>query len=544
MKVANTILLSTTLAISMYAVEIVEYDKENGFIYYSDGSIYMSEETQPQTDNIDIVQTESYEQPIQDLEIIETIPLDQSTQLINEELEIIQTIPVDQPTPTIKTYIPTKTCQTKSCKPMIKNNNGKFIGSVKLLHVLDGKDNGYDTTTGSAYYLKAGYVTPSINGFSAKVTGYVVGDTGLTKTGPNDNNANGQFMGEKTKNKTDILKTKANIEEAYLKYKGKNLKAQVGHFRLNTPMTKNSASTVPNIYEGTLVSSKAVLKDTIVVGSHITKMAYGARALSEWGRIGEKTNTSTGSVKVYGEQDIEILAGDESLPVNIRRGKYVNFGEISGIDDTAGISIVGLINKSIQNTTIQAWEYYAYDVANITYVDGMAKFKLKNGVNTMIGAQIMHQSIKNADGNPMLLGLKGAVSYNGAKLIIAVNKSNGDAILNVWGGDPAYTSTGLSKNAYRPDVTAFKIVGKYNLSKLNQALPKNLNLMIAHGNYSKSSLKNAQKDATETDIALKYKPMKNLLFKLANVQRETEFDGYKGKDKTQNTTKFVMKYKF
>jgi hypothetical protein len=208
------------------------------------------------------------------------------------------------------------------------------------------------------------------------------------------------------------------------------------------------------------------------------------------------------------------------------------------------MTIIGAINKSIKNTTIQAWEYVIYDIANITYVDSMAKFKLSNGVKTMIGAQIMHQNIKNKAENPILFGLKGAASYKGAKLILAINKSNGDAMLNIWGGDPAYTSMIQSNNAYRPNVTAVKIVGSYKIPDFKGALPKNLSLTVAHGNFNKSSLKKAQKDATETDIALKYKPKKNILFKLVNIQRETEFDGYKGIEKTQNMTKFVMKYKF
>lgn len=522
MKLLNTTLLASALTIALLAneksSEVINYDKENGFVYYADGSVFM----------INNALLKYEDKSIENLETTEKIPL--------SDLDIKPIAQVEQP-------IPIDTTPTQTIKKKQKNNTGKFVGNIKLLHVLDGKDNGYDTTTGSTYYLNGGYVTPEVNGFSAKVTGYIVGDTGLTKTGPNDTIANAQFMGEKTSEKTDILETKANIEEAYIKYKDKNLKAQVGHFTLNTPMTKNTVSTVPNLYEGGIVSSKALVDDTIVVGSHITKMAYGARALSDWSRIGEKTDTG-GSVKVYGDENIETLAGDETLPVNIRRGKFVNFGEIANIDNTPGMSIVGAINKSIKNTTVQAWEYFIYDVANITYVDGMAKFTLANGVKTMVGAQLMHQNIKDTDGSPTLFGLKTAASYKGAQLILAINKSNGNAMLNIWGGDPAYTSMVHSKNAYRPDVTAVKVVGKYKLSNLSTTLPKNLSLMIAHGNFGKSSLENVQKDATETDIVLKYKPKKNLLFKLANVQRETEFDGYKDKEKTQNTTKFVMKYKF
>lgn len=547
MKLLHTILISSFLSVILFASDktVINYDKKNGFIYYSDGSVYMINK---------------------ELEIAETTPLITN----DEELEIVESIPLSQPVATYDAKVEQHVSLTPKLDKIDKNHltkignsrqnggvhlisskktkskDGKFVGNIKLIHVIDGKDNGYDTTTGSTYYVNGGYETAEVNGFSAKVTGYVVGDTGLTETDKSAKIANGQFMGEKTNDKTTILKTKANIEEAYIKYKNPKFKAQVGHMKLNTPMTKNTISTVPNLYEGAIVSSKALLDNTIVVGAHITKMAYGARAISDWSRIAEKTTTG-GAVKVYSvdqEKEIETLAGDEALPGKIRRGKFVNFGKISDIDDTVGMTIVGAINKSIKNTSVQAWEYFIYDVANITYVDGMTKFRLKNGVKTMVGAQIMHENIKEKGGNPMLFGVKGAASYKGAQLIIAINKSNGDAILNVWGGDPAYTSMVHSKNAYRPDVTAIKLVGKYKLSNLSATLPKNLSLTVAHGNFSKSSLKNAQKDATETDIALKYKPKKNILFKLVNVQRETEFDGFKGKDKTQNMTKFVVKYRF
>ena len=432
MKSLNTILLSSLLSVTLLVADkskdIINYDKINGFIYYSDGSVDMINDN-PAVEKLEMIN----ETPaIEELEMAQTIPLTQP--IITHVAEVKQAVVASTPKPTQIHTAPTPTISKKQ-----KNKNGKFVGNIKLLHVLDGKDNGYDTTTGSTYYVTGGYETAEVNGISAKVTGYVVGDTGLTDTDEGAKLANGQFMGKKTKDNNTVVKTKANIQEAYLKYKNKNLKAQVGHFRLNTPMTKNSVSTVPNLYEGAMVTSKALLDDTIVIGSHITKMAYGARAISDWSRIGEKTDTA-GAVKVYGDANIETLAGDETLPVKIRRGKFVNFGEISNIDNTAGMTIVGGINKSIKNTTIQAWEYFIYDVANITYIDGMAKFKLTNGVNTMVGAQIMHQNIKDTDGNPTLFGLKAAASYKGAKLILAVNKSNGDAMMNLWGGDPAYTS--------------------------------------------------------------------------------------------------------
>lgn len=489
---------------------VVKYDKENGIVYYADGTIYQV--------------------PVQEAPTPLTVPQVQSTtEIISEEQSVhkTETLPKVSPAPLKK----------------VKKSKSGITGSAKLIHIVNGKDNGYDANTGSAYYLDLGYQTPEVNGLSAKISGYVVGDTGLTDKDETVGKA--IFLGENTGDNDDVTETQVNLGETYLKYRNNTFKAQVGHYELNTPMTKNATSTVPNLYEGVLVSSDKIIDDTIVVGTHISRMAYGARSLADWGLIGEKTGTA-GAIKVYSNDTAQFTttADDAAMP-NVRRGEYTNMGKISGAgENTAGVTAVGVINTSLKNTTIQAWEYYAFDVANITYIDGMAKIKLQNGINTMVGAQIMHQNVDNQDGNPMLFGVKGAVGYKGAKLILAVNKSNGDVILNAWGGDPAYTSSIFSKNAYRPDVDAYKVIGQYNIPALKDGFPKNMTLMVSYANYGRSSLANTQQDATETDIVLKYKPQKNLLLMLFNAQRESEFNGLNDKDKTQDQTRFVMKYQF
>ncbi len=417
----------------------------------------------------------------------------------------------------------------------------KISGNIKLGHTFDGKDNGYDTTTGSFYYLNLAYQTATYNGFDAKISASIVGDTGLTDK--NKRITKGAFMGENIGD--HILDTKYQIEEAYIKYKKGKTKFKAGHFRLNTPMTHNATSTVPNLYEGLIFSSREILDKSIVIGGFIPRMAYGARALSDWSRIGEKTGTA-GSVKVYSVDDDPTPDVTElSLPQNgIRRGKWTNMGKITGSDDNSYLFLGGILNKSLPNTTIQAWEYFTNDLVNIFYIDAMKKEELSNGIKTMIGAQFMLQKVKNESGTPMLFGLKGALSYQELKFIAAYNKSNSDKIFNLWGGDPAFTSSSISKNAYRPDVDAYKFIAQYKVPTFNGKLPKGISLMVSHAIYSKSSLPNTQKDASETDTKLKYMPNKDLMFMLVNVQRTTEFDGYEGKDKTQNTSKFVIKYRF
>jgi hypothetical protein len=125
-------------------------------------------------------------------------------------------------------------------------------------------------------------------------------------------------------------------------------------------------------------------------------------------------------------------------------------------------------------------------------------------------------------------------------------------MLNAWGGDVAYTSSIFSRNAYRKDVTAYKIGAKYKIRK-------GLTLKVAHAHYKKSDSKAVEKiikagstgskispldDATESDIILSYKASKNLSIKIFHAKRSSEYNGVNGKDLTQAHTRVVGVYKF
>ena len=368
-----------------------------------------------------------------------------------------------------------------------------------------------------------------------------MGDTGYTKTDADEKIAKGMFMGKASKtDRTSILESKQDLQDLFIDYKCSSFKARVGHFELNTPMTKNATSTVPDLYEGAVVTSKKVLKDTTAIAAYLTKMAYGARAISEWGKISEKKGNG-GSIKVNSTQDPTIGSTSLTSPTDmlaIRRGDFTNFGIIGGAEkNIGGLAIAGLVNKSFKNTTIQVWDYYAQDVANVVYADVMKKFKIQKNLKAMVGAQVLTQKIEGLSGTPTLLGAKAGINYKNINLTVAYNKSNNKQIMNVWGGDPGYTSSKYSRNEYRPDVTAYKVIAKYKPMK-------KLLLMASHAKYSKSSWAKTQKDATESNFALKYKITKKLKIAISNVLRTSEFDGLSGKDKTQNYTSMSVVYKF
>ena len=51
-------------------------------------------------------------------------------------------------------------------------------------------------------------------------------------------------------------------------------------------------------------------------------------------------------------------------------------------------------------------------------------------------------------------------------------------------------------------------------------------------------------DAKEADIALTWKPKKNVMLKLFHANRTSEYDGVNGKDLTQAHTRLIGLYKF
>jgi len=414
-------------------------------------------------------------------------------------------------------------------------------GKVSVFQVIRDKSNEYAPNSGSTYTVSLNITTKKVYNTTLTVGGYLNGDTGLSGDDSKSNIkvSGGMFLGDATKGTTSSLaKFTPFLGNFYLTYKDNLRTIKVGHQMLNTPMTKTMYSAVPNFYESAVLSCNRLRPFNITL-AHITKMAYGSKSLTDFGLIGDGSLTAGASVASKNHRAEFLNMGALALAKSTKSGIVLG-------KNTNGVSAISL-NYKKSGLSTRLWQYIAYDISKISYADIDYTLPLKaKGLKLQLSSQAMYENYDNSMNisSANVVGAKVGFLYAKTKLFLAYNHSNSSKFLTPWGGDPAYTSSVFSKNAYRPDVTAVKIIGSYKIPDFQGALPKNMSLTVAHGNFSKSSLKNAQKDATETDIALKYKPKKNILFKLANVQRETEFDGYKGKEKTQNMTKFVMKYKF
>jgi hypothetical protein len=335
--------------------------------------------------------------------------------------------------------------------------------------------------------------------------------------------------------------------EFYLNYAGEGFEINAGRQLYNTPLTDITYSTMPNFHTAFGISTTAVsgLKLSF---DQVTQMSFGARAMTDYGLIGEGTQT----------------AGATVLPNSIGQAEFHDISLIATGDETAdtdGISVFGATYTGIKGAEISVWDYYAYDISNSFYLEGSYGLPV-GGLKMKLLAQYLNQGelgslvednnqggTQNfADGIDFdLFGIKAVLKGSNWMAFAAYNKSNGDTgMFNSWGGDPAYTSSIFSRNAFRENVSAYKIGVKYNFMK-------NLFVMLSHADYGQSDSKGRlpglgivtpRTDAKETDIVFVYKPMKGLMLKLFHANRTSEYDGTNGADLTQAHTRLVAAYSF
>jgi len=416
----------------------------------------------------------------------------------------------------------------------------KISGHVKLIHVLHGKENGFDPETGSSVGFNMKYRTKSFHGLHANVGFHYVGDTSLTnfdkgKNGKYDEKiASGLFL-------TPNFSSKTVLDEANIIYRfndsimikfGRRHPSETLPSYISNPIAMFKISQVENAYEAFSIKVK-VLDGTVATASHITKMMLGSRATTDYALIGEYTNT----------------AGVAISPSKLK-GDFVNIGDLAFIGGnsvkTEGISMLSLVDKSFSKTTIQLWNYYAYDIVNFLNIQVDRTITVGN-LETTLKFQYLNEN----DIGDSLSGHVDASMY-GIMVIFklnpfifsgAYNNSNGE-FFNPWGFDSGFTSSMYSRNEYRDDVNAYKLGVKYSLSK-------NFKLSTSYANYGQSNSYGGNvnrtlypsRDAIEIDTVLSYKVNKKLTLKLLNVLRESEYKS-NASDRKQNQWRFIAQYKF
>ncbi|MBK5931787.1 OprD family outer membrane porin [Halochromatium salexigens] len=413
---------------------------------------------------------------------------------------------------------------------------GELKGRIRAISILSARDNGWDPSSGHGYAVTAGYKSPAWNGFrfnaAASLNGDIFNSTDFDPKAGKERTARGLFL-------NDTGAQKGQLTNINLTFASKQLYAFAGRGQLETPLTKNTYNLVPNAYTVLRVGAKPIEGLDISLGQ-VTQMSLGTRAMTDWGFIGEATGT----------------AGVAQAPnqAGLGQARFFNLGQIAlgpRADDISGMTVASLRYAGLPHTTLSLWNYHVQDIANNVYAEVDAKIPLQ-GMKLDLGAQYLRQDdvgdgTQGIQGGPAiranfgdgdldynLFGLKAGVIGPKKRWTAHVmwNQSNGDtAFLNAFGGDPAFTSSIFSRNAYRKDVNAWGLRASY------QIMP-GLRFMAAYFDYGQSETTGGvlnvtpaatpTKDAEEIDLALVYKPkqIKGLALKTFYVNRTSEYDGF------------------
>ncbi|WP_229860149.1 hypothetical protein [Candidatus Sulfurimonas baltica] len=417
---------------------------------------------------------------------------------------------------------------------------GDVSGLIRFYYVFSpsyiksGRSKDY-SIDGSAIGGHIRYTSPTLSNIGASVALYYAQDTGLNNfDDPDTIGAAGRFF-------TKDYSAKAVLGEVNLFYKDKQHHIIAGRQKIDSPLTNSIYTYMPNMFEALYYSNSNISNNQFIV-LQIDKMAFGTRAPVEFGLIGETTKT----------------AGSTQSAIDIR-GDFLQVEQQILADTTAktnGISGLALINNSLPDTTLHLWDFYIHDIINMLYVDVIYKNKY-NEVPYSFSAQYLNvRSIgKNLASqwldanNANLYGIKASFNYKNISTYVAYNHSGNAKILNPLGGDPAYTSSFFSRNAYRANVDAFKL-------GVNFQLAKNFKIITSHADYGKSTtdgtfspakpLETATQpkgDAIESALLFSYYPIKSINILSGIIYKTSEYF-YSGEQVKLLDLDLLITYKF
>ena len=303
---------------------------------------------------------------------------------------------------------------------------------------------------------KLGFETAPVYGVSAGAVFYTT-------------NAMDASSGTKAKNDTTLFdrdtagyrKNATYLGQAYVQAKLGNTLVKLGRQQLDTPLAgSDDARMLPTLFEAAVVINSDI-KDTTLIGAHVTRIAYGTFANGYPG----------------GELALVSGYGDRA---DYKVGVFQSMGQ-AALGDTAknsGVTAAAAIYKGIPGLTVQVWDYYAHEILNAIYAQADYSWKcLLNPAATMtasvqyIKESDMHDSadLTSAPYYALQLAMK-AGSFNAAVAYSATGTDSGTSyngsVLSPWGGMPAFTQGMVTRHQFFADTTAWKLSAGYNLKDL------------------------------------------------------------------------------
>jgi imipenem/basic amino acid-specific outer membrane pore len=338
--------------------------------------------------------------------------------------------------------------------------------------------------------------------------------------------------------------------EAYIDVTFGSSSLRAGRQLLNTPMAgTDDARMLPNFFEA-YVYTNTGLENTRLVAAHITKFAPGtfANIYAAGGILG-----ATSGYSPVGES-YEKYGGD-----------FANAGSWAVGEATDGVTV---LSAAYQNETLslQAWDYYAWDILNALYVEGRVSWPcgFSDAVKPYMAAQLIKENnvggdlLKNFEGDGRIDSLywavKAGASYLGFSAYAAYSQTSendgGDAsyahaIVSPWGGMPAYTQGMVTRHQFMAGTKAYKGAMTYSFKEHGVDLSASAFYvafdMDEHNGYSAGH----GWTATEPGFDIRYYPaaVRNLQLRL----RGNFPDKFKNTDSDETSWdeyRFIVNYNF
>jgi hypothetical protein len=338
-----------------------------------------------------------------------------------------------------------------------------------------------------------GYDTASWNGLSAGVKFYVVEGVGIHDGPRTSSNYDPSLYG-------DNFTNYGFIGEAYLNYKMGNTNLKIGRQKLNTPLAgADDARMLPNLFEAAVLSNTDI-EDTTLIVAQVTRESVGTFG------------------NVYGKAGALSLQSGYGL--GYKEGTNGHFADMGVIalgagTDTAGVTAGAVIYKGIDNLSLQAWDYYAYDILNAIYLQ--ADYKVS-------AVKLSAQYINESDTGDALAGsvdsnywaIKAGTSIGALSGYVAYSQT-GDSdgtmnggILTPWGGIPAFTQGMVTRHMFFADTATTKAAATYNLKSLTDLDLKATAYYVSFDVGKSNTYTDSAFTAKEAGFDIKYQATKNL----------------------------------
>lgn len=396
----------------------------------------------------------------------------------------------------------------------------KIMGQFRAFYIDRDYNAAFSKNDRSAFAIggKFGFETAAVNGLKFGIMAYTTNAINPNRMGGTNPHMDPSLFGKDRKSVTYI-------GQLYLNYSYKNTTVKIGRQEISTPMAgMDDARMLPNLFEGVVITNKDLPKTTLI-GAHFWNMAYGtfANAYSACSYLGLQSGYGCGG---YTTLNVGLAKYDT--------GNFMNMGKQAIGKANAGVTVLAAIYEGIPNLKLQAWDYYAWDMLNIIYLQG--DYNLKVGdIKTTISAQYINEinvgdNVKKVFGKEVGANLFGAkVNFNIPTPVVqnfnfyaaySITGSDTDKVLNgglitPWGGTPGFVQGTVTRLGYVADTNAWKVGTSFDIIK-------GLNLHLAYSYFNvgdKAVYSSKTHDASETDWDLTWKcrVIKNLELKARGI---------------------------